>query len=174
MVNWRGDHLKAPQTVYIKKYSRYIVVFIFGMIAGSLIFLYMYGQTMDRILLENRHLISTNKKLTDEITAQEEDFDALHEQNEQKMVVQKIDILVLVDEQELDGFIQAEVIDQLREDLKALINMPVESFSETHTAVQRLIDGKTYRVNQEEFEVRLHSMVIYTTITFHISLHRVN
>ncbi len=165
--------MRVPQAHLFQRYARYIVFFILGMVTGAVIFVYIYGETMDRILWENRHLISKNNALQDEIEALEEDNDALNKQNQQTPVVKRIQIDIEKNPDDTDEFIDTEVADLLREDIKFLINMPLESIAETADALYNLIDDKTYEIEQQEIDVEVHSIIIYSTLTIKVSLHKV-
>jgi hypothetical protein len=162
--------VRTPYAFQFRRFSAYVSYFVLGVIVGALIFLYMQGQTMDRIMLENHYLISTNNKLTEELETLQEDINEMDQEQQEQLVVKTIEVDVVDPDNETDGFVKTEVADQLRDDVKSLINRPLEDLAATSTAVQNLIHNREYEVDDQKIVVRFHSMVIYTTLTIRISI----
>lgn len=161
--------MRVPQAPLVQKLSRFIVIFIIGMLVGSLIFLYMHGKMMDKLLSENLQLSYDNNNLSEENEKLEEE---ISKRTKQKLVIKKMDIKTVKDGQEkTEGFTELEVLDRLRQDLKFLIDLPLESVAETAESILQLINGKKYMINQQEVGLHVEALVIYTTLTVKVSIH---
>ncbi|GGK11409.1 hypothetical protein GCM10010965_00360 [Caldalkalibacillus thermarum] len=168
--------MKPPHPAQTRTWGRLLVSFILGMVMGALIFHYQHAHMLDKILFENRRLALELTDLRDEVAYLEKKAEDLNKQNQEEISVKKIEI-VIVNEEEIDGFTATDIIERLREELKYLIKegYSVQSVAETAETHARLIDGKTIKFEtNDEYEVKLHSMIIHTTITFKISVHKMS
>lgn len=166
--------MRVPTPSFVKKLLRLIVVFVIGMIIGSIIFLYMNGQIMENLLLENRQLDITNTKLNEDIAGLIEDKSELSKQYQQKLVIKKIDIEIISEDGETtEGFTETEISERLRKDLKFLINMPLESVAETSDTIRHLINGRKYDINQQQqYSLELETLIIFTTLKLKVSVYQ--
>lgn len=166
--------MRVPTPSFVKKLLRLIVVFVIGMIIGSIIFLYMNGQIMENLLLENRQLDITNTKLNEDIAGLIEDKSELSKQYQQKLVIKKIEIEIISEDGETtEGFTETEISERLRKDLKFLINMPLESVAETSDTIRHLINGRKYDINQQQqYSLELETLIIFTTLKLKVSVYQ--
>lgn len=166
--------MRVPTPSFIQKLLRLIVVFVIGMIIGSIIFLYMNGQIMENLLLENRQLDITNTKLNEDIAGLIEDKSELSKQYQQKLVIKKIDIEIISEDGETtEGFTETEISERLRKDLKFLINMPLESVAETSDTIRHLINARKYDINQQQqYSLELETLIIFTTLKLKVSVYQ--
>lgn len=161
--------MRLPSPSLAKFYLRFIVSFILGMIVGSIIFLFIHGQSMEELLLENRQLHSTNNILSEDLEAEKKTSEELTKRTQQTLLVKSIDISVLQNkENSMDGFMETEVIDLLREDLKFLIGLPLESIAETHDTIVQLVNSKKYVIRDKEVALQLETLIIHTTLSLDI------
>lgn len=168
--------MKLPHSSQLQKWGGHLAFLIFGFMVGALIFLYTHGHMLDKILLENRRLALEVTKLQDEVAYLEKQADDLHRRNQQELTVEQIEIII-VNEDEIDGFAATDIIEQLRDDLKYLIqeNYSVQAVGETAETHARLINGRTIRFeDNSEYRIRLLFMTIYTTITIKIQVQKTN
>lgn len=166
--------MKVPSESLLKKLSRLIASFVIGIIVGSAIFLYIYGQTWDDLYIENRKLTIQNNNLQERINTEQQLTDELNQRAKQKLKVEEIDFHIIDEDNRFDELTKTEVIEQLLNEVKVIKNEPLESIAELSDMVEKLVHKKTLDVNQQRLEVHLHRTVIYTTITFKISLHTIN
>lgn len=166
--------MRVPTPSFIQKLLRLIVVFVIGMIIGSIIFLYMNGQIMENLLLENRQLDITNTKLNEDIAGLIEEKSELSKQYQQKLVIKKIEIEIISEDGETtEGFTETEISERLRKDLKFLINMPLESVAETSDTIRHLINGRKYDINQQQqYSLELETLIIFTTLKLKVSVYQ--
>lgn len=167
--------MRVPTPSLIQKLLRLIVTFVLGIIIGSIIFLYMHGQFMENILLENRHLAITNSKLNEDIEGLVEDKSELSKRYQQKLVIKKIEIEIIEEDGAItDGFTETDISERLRKDLKFLINMPLESVAETSDTIRHLVNGRLYDINQQQYGLELETLIIFTTLKLKVSVHKKN
>jgi hypothetical protein len=165
--------VRVPTPPLIQKLLRLIVTFVLGMIIGSIIFLYMHGQIMENLLLENRHLDITNTKLNEDIQGLNEDKSELSKRYQQKLVIKKIEIEIVEEDGAItDGFTETDISERLRKDLKFLINMPLESVAETSDTIRHLVNGRLYDINQQQYGLELETLIIFTTLKLKVSVHK--
>lgn len=166
--------MRVPHPLYIKKIARYLAVFFFGSIVGGALILYMYGQIMNEILLENKQLHLMNKKLEEEYEQLEKDRDELSQRNEE-MVIKRVEIeIVNPNGDEIDGFTEAEILERARKDLRFLLQLPVKSVAETSEIIRQLVNGRKYEIQQQQYSVKLETLVLHSTTIVKISVEKLS
>jgi hypothetical protein len=168
--------MKLPHSSQLQKWGGHLAFMICGLMIGALIFLYTHAHMLDNILLENRRLALEVTKLLDEVAYLEKRAEDLDKLSQQEITVKQIEIII-VNEDQIDGFAATDIIKQLREDLKYLTqeNYSVQSVGETAETHARLINGRTIRFeDNSEYRIRLVTMIIYSTITFKIHVQKIN
>lgn len=168
--------MKAPQSHQVYKWGKELAFFIFGFLAGVLIFLYTHGHTLDKILLENRRLALEVIKLQDEVAYLQKRAEDLDKQSQKELSINQVDIHI-VNEKEIDGFAAADIIEQLREELKYLLeeNYTVQAVGETAETLAKLVDGKTITFeDNSQYRIRLLTLIIYSKLTLKIHVQKTN
>lgn len=160
--------MRVPPPSLLASLHRFIAVFMLGMLAGSIIFLYMHGQMMDKLLSQNRQLSIHNLKLSEENQKLEKE---ISKKINQKLLIKAINIKIVRDGEEMENsFTELEVLDRLHKELKFLIDLPLDSVAETADSIVHLVNGKRYVINQQEVSLHVEALVIYTTLTLLISI----
>lgn len=160
--------MRIPPPSLFHKLGRYLTIFILGILVGSLIFLYMHGKMMDKLLTENRQLTITNNKLTEDNQKLEEE---LTRRSNQRLLIKKIDIKIMAEGVEKrENLTELEVLERLHRDLKFLIDLPLDSVAETADSILQLVNGKQYVINQQVVRPQVEALIIYTTLTLKISI----
>ena len=157
--------MRAPDERIARKLSHMIIAFIFGIITGATIFLIMNGQSMEDLLLYNRVLESNMKSINQDLILSKMKEEELSYRNKQRLTIKNIEVEIIKTKSSgPDQFTETEIIDRLKDDLKFLLTMPLDSVAETTAAIEHLINGRKYEINQQEFGLELETLVIYTTI----------
>lgn len=146
----------------IMSMTRTIVSLLLGCILGSIIVLYMYGQLSEQMISENHELKSQISNLKHKIKVLEQDKDKLSNRTK-KLVIKNIEIEI-TNNSEIKDFLKVEIKNRLQEDLKFLITLPLESVAETAEAIQRLINGRMYNIQEQKYTLELESIIIYSTL----------
>jgi hypothetical protein len=162
----------VPSSSIFQKVAQIFIYFILGTLVGALIFLFMYGLSMDRLLLKNRELESTVQELTLELNSSKTKEEEL--KSKQKLVIKKIEIeIVDTKDSQTDGFTESDLRDLLRHDLKFLIGMPLTKVADTSNTLRHLVNGRTYEINQQRIGIELEALIIYTTLKVHVSIKKI-
>lgn len=168
--------MRIPHPSMVKKSAQMLACFFLGGIIGSIIVLYMYGLVMNKLVVENRQLSLNYINLQEDFENLEKSMDELTKY-QQSMKIKKIEIKIIenvVDKEKIHAYslVETEVIDLLRKDLKFLINLEMDSVAETSDAIKQVINGRTYEIQQQKIAVKLETLVIYSTIIVHVSIHK--
>lgn len=168
--------MKAPRSHQVSQWGKELAFLILGFMIGVLIFLYTHGHTLDKILLENRRLALEVIKLQDEVAYWQKRAEELDKQSQRELTVNQIEIEI-VNEKEIDGFAATDIMEQLREELKYLIeeNYTVQAVGETAETLAKFVDGKIITF-EDESQYRLHllTLIIYSKITLKIHVQKIN
>ncbi len=161
--------MRVPDIHTVQRVSFMMVSFIFGIICGALIFLIMYGHSMDDLIYENRELQSKVIELDNQLESSISEREKLSQQSQQKLVIKQIEIEILHKEGESpDRFLESEVRQLLREDIKFLISMPIESVAETSETLVHLVNGRSYEINKQKVGLKLETLVLYSRALFRV------
>lgn len=166
--------MRIPTPTLVNKLLRIIVAFVLGVIIGFIIYLYLNGQMIEDLLLENRQLGITNTKLKEDIESLQNDKNELSKKNQQQPIIKQIEVQIMTKEDEgSEGFTETEVRERLRKDLKFLVNQPLDSVGDTAETIRQLINGRKYDINQQQFGLNLETLIIHTTLTVKVSIHKI-
>jgi len=147
---------------------RYEMVFLFGLLCGAVLCLYVVGQQVDRYHLTLKTLTLENAKLQEEVRALQDKLKA----QSAKPVVRKVDVVVLGDN--LDAFLKAEVISHVKKETRFLVGLPVDSLLETHRALVRLLNNQTLTVEDRTFRLALRTLIVGETIALYMEVQPAN
>jgi hypothetical protein len=168
------NQLRIPSPALVEKLLRVIVSFVFGIIIGFIIYLYLNGQMIEKLYLENRQLGITNTKLAEDIESLQDDKNELSKRNQQKPIIKQIEIEIISKTDEAsEGFTETEINERLRKDLKFLVNQPLDSVADTAETIRQLVNGRKYDINQQQFGLNLETLIIHTTLTVKVTFHKI-
>lgn len=156
--------MRVPSGRHIYRHIRLIILFIFGMITGVIIFLFMYGQQLDRLLIRIRELENQNIQYLGQIVNMEKAEKLLKSQ--QKQTVKTIEIHPKAP----NAFIAAESTRLLMQDLSFLKNRPLEYVTNFHDGLQLMLAGRRYTIENETYSVQLKTLVISQTLHFYVEI----
>ncbi|MGC5327594.1 hypothetical protein [Brevibacillus sp. SYSU BS000544] len=145
--------MKSDRITYWK---RYLVLFVFGMLVGSGLFLFLYGREMEHLMLINRNLDLRNERLEEEL------LNLRHSQKvaRKKQDIQIEEIQVTLLDPRPDAFTEAEVVRLLEKDLAPLKGKKVDQVKEVHLILHEMLYRREYVINGKVTEVRLKTAVI--------------
>ncbi|MCF6094626.1 hypothetical protein L1765_11705 [Microaerobacter geothermalis] len=140
-----------------KKWIRYEMIFLLGALFGAFLFLFLYGQKMDNLILENNQLSILNMQLMTDIESYKKQLD----KRQQKLVVRKVNIHI---KKAPDGFMESNLIAMASNDAKFLLGKTLDSVIETHEAIINLYNQREYPIKDQYIKTKLDTLIISTEI----------
>ncbi|HEY8341391.1 MAG TPA: hypothetical protein VIK75_00050 [Calditerricola sp.] len=141
---------------------RYEMVFLFGLLCGAVLCLYVVGQQVDRYHLTLKTLTLENAKLQEEVRALQDKLKA----RSAKPVVRQVEVVIVNDN--LDAFLQAEIMSHVKKEARFLVGLPVNSLLETHRALVRLLGNQTVTVDDRAYRLALRTLVVGETVVLYM------
>ncbi|MBS4216855.1 sporulation protein [Bacillus sp. FJAT-49711] len=137
-----------------------------------MIFLYMFGVMQERngILLEERS--NQIKRLQNQITIWQEDYQELNKKNEDMLTIQEIHVrLVSYEKYNIqDRQSVFDVEEAVKEDLKSLLAKDLSTVYKNKDIIKKSIENKVTPINGKRFKLIVKEMYFYTTIHITVEL----
>ncbi|QOS99128.1 hypothetical protein JNUCC42_22560 [Brevibacterium sp. JNUCC-42] len=148
----------------LRRYLRYISLFILGAIAGGAIFLFLFTQRMEDLMLENKNLYVLNDRLQSEMDSLNE----LHKvaRRKQNVVIEDVEITFLG--QRPNTFVEEELKHSLEKDLAQLKRKKVEQVGEMHELLHELLQKREYIIQGKVMEVNIKTLVISRVLHLYV------
>ena len=156
--------MRVPSGRYIHRYIRLIILFVFGMMMGIIIFLFIYGQQLDRLQLRVRQLETQNVQYLEKIVNMEKTEKLL--KSKHKLTVKSIEIHPLA----ANAFIAAESTRLLLQDLSFLKERPLDDVANFHDGLKLMLAGRRYTIENQPYAIQLKTLVISETLHFYVEV----
>jgi len=150
--------LRVPPFESYKGLLQSTGLLISGIIIGSALFLSIYHQQLNTILIENRELIAENEKLM-------LDNNTYKKTRNQQSVVNQIDVVVESSPlNPLDKVTEQEIEKRVRNDLAVIKGQKISVIAESPHIYQSLLSKKTYRgILDKDYMVNMKTMLLIQT-----------
>ncbi len=145
----------------VKRFAwmRYVAVFMIGLVIGSSVFLIVYGQRMEQLMLFNRNMRLLNERLNDELDNLKRSQKVAKKR--QDMVVEEIKVTIVDPiDPKMNEFTSAEVIRRLEVDLAQIKGKKVEQVGEFQSLIHEMLRRREYVIERKIAEARVKTVVI--------------
>ncbi|MGG3874439.1 hypothetical protein [Brevibacillus laterosporus] len=156
--------LQEERLPKVRRYLRYISLFILGGVVGGAIFLFLFIQRMEDLMLENKNLYVLNDRLQNEM----DNLNELHKvaRKKQNVVIEDVEITFLG--QRPNTFVEEELKHSLEKDLAQLKRKKVEQVGEMHEILHELLQKKEYIIQGKVIEVNIKTLVISRVLHLYV------
>ena|GEM_PF-6470387 len=147
--------------------SRDIALILLGGIMGCAVMLIIMGNQL-QTSYEDR------KKLSDEVTELQQEKTSLEnrlQQPNQQPVIEKIHVDVLGSD---GGVTEIQTIDFVKAQLAWLINKPLSLLVTMPDLPVKMVDGRTFRIDQKELMVHVETVTVSETLYLRVTVSSVN
>ncbi|QKS72044.1 hypothetical protein FLK61_35875 [Paenalkalicoccus suaedae] len=163
--------MRVPETP-TPAVKRFLVGVVLGMLIGWLFFIYQYGDVHESLLLDIQTLESELAKQTRTIDILREDQVKQNEENERRLTVQEVRIIIANERtSKLSEWTLYELKDLIEQEVEDVRNKDIAHVAESRFFLQRMLENKTFTVNQQEYQVSLIQLFLYTTLEVHVEVH---
>lgn len=147
-------------------WKRYIVLFVWGVLAGGAAILFWYGHQLEELMLQNTNLALEKERLIEEVENLKQTQKVARKR--QEMVIEEIRVTIL-DAKPQQAIIEAEVIRRIEKDLAQLKGKKTEQVAELHPLLHELLRRREYVVERNMVEVRLKTAVISRVLQLYVT-----
>ncbi|HBI03605.1 MAG TPA: hypothetical protein DDY49_06205 [Paenibacillaceae bacterium] len=155
--------MRVPAGRHIYRHIRFIIVFIFGMLTGIIIFLFIYGQQLDTLIIKVRELENQNVEYLGQIVTMEKTEKLL---KSKKAIVKAIEIHPKAP----NALIATESKRLLIKDLSFLKDRPLEHVANFHEGLQLLLGNRRYTIENQIYIVQLKTLVVSETLHVYVEI----
>ncbi|WP_240374620.1 sporulation membrane protein YtrI [Bacillus piscicola] len=149
--------------------------FFAGLVIGSLIgwafFLFQFGAVHEELVVQinKQRLQIEHQKEQIEVLRSEEK--KRNEENEKKLTIQEVKISFTNEKKSrLNELALYELKQQAEEEVQFLKNKNIESVVEGKELIKKAIENKAYKINDNNWKLKIEEMYIYTNLELHIKI----
>ncbi len=151
--------------------------FFSGMAVGALLawvlFLYIYGVSMERNAKKIEQQKDEISELKSDIQIWMEDYAELNKKNQEKLTVQEIKVKI-VNDQKYKKYLDTLSIYEIEEETKGQLNMllakDLDSVFKSRDLITKVVENRTIPVNDKRYKLKIKSMVIYTSVSIQVEI----
>ncbi|WP_027964262.1 sporulation membrane protein YtrI [Halalkalibacillus halophilus] len=154
-----------------KNWQRVFIGFIFGVMCGYMIFLYMYGVHTERWIESNLEVREQLHKVEQENELLKRDQDDFNKESEEKLTIQSIEVEWLNEEDlGLDRFTTRALEESIHQELNSIMGQNIASVSEQRLILIRAIENKLYTVRDLNYTLTIDHITIAPTLILSINI----
>jgi hypothetical protein len=149
--------------------------FFSGMAIGGaiswVIFLYIYGVWQDRHIYKIKKQEDVIKELNNDIKIWQQEYKEMNKRNIEQLTVQKINIKITnAEKYKLDDLSVFETEEAVKHDIGMMLAKDIETVYKSKDLIKKIIENKTFKLNDKRYKLRVKEMVIYTTLSIQLDL----
>ncbi|SDH74236.1 sporulation membrane protein YtrI [Alteribacillus bidgolensis] len=152
-------------------WQRFFAGIMMGALGGWAFFLFQFGAVHEELVIEinkQRIQIENQKEQIDILRSEEK---KRNEENEKKLTIQETNINFTNEQKlRLNELALYELKQQVDDEVKFLKNKNIESVVEGKELIKKAIENKTYKVGDNEYQLHIEEMYIYTSLELHIKI----
>ncbi|AGX05811.1 MULTISPECIES: sporulation membrane protein YtrI [Bacillaceae] len=135
------------------------------------IFLFIFGVWQEDYSFKIEKQEETIAGLRNDIKLWQESFKEQNKKSLKQMTVQDIKVKITnADKYKLDTLSVLQVEDSVKEDIRILVAKDMESVSKSTGLIRKVIENRTFRINDKRYRLEVSEMVIFTTLTISLKI----
>ncbi|HEY2419786.1 MAG TPA: sporulation membrane protein YtrI [Neobacillus sp.] len=149
--------------------------FFSGMAIGGAIswciFLYIYGVWQERHSYKIHKQAEEIQALKNDITIWQQEYKEINKRNIELLTVQKINVKITNWEKyKLDQLSVFETEESVKDDINMMLAKEIETVYKNKELLKKIIENKTFKINDKRYKLHVKEMVIYTTLTIQLEI----
>ncbi|SEO85167.1 hypothetical protein SAMN04488134_11454 [Amphibacillus marinus] len=163
--------MHVPPYYKRKDWQRFMVgVFVGGMI-GYLVFLFMYGEIMERFIEENLRVRTERQELQLAYDTLEQNLTDLNQKYQEQLTINSIKIVINNAEVfKLDRFMLHELGELIKAEVNDIIGKEVVTLNDYYPILIRMIENKAYKIDGFSYQAKVAQLFINEQTEIHIEL----
>ncbi|WP_440896096.1 sporulation membrane protein YtrI [Amphibacillus sp. Q70] len=154
-----------------KNWQRLFVGIFIGGILSYFVFIYMFGQLMEKRIEENLQLRTEKQELELAYRTLEENMSDLNDKYQQKLLIHSVDIVIINAEAfRLDRFSLHELEELIKNEVSDILGKEVNTFTEHYPLLIKMVENKTYEINDLSYQATVKHLFINERSEIHIEL----
>ncbi|OEG00071.1 hypothetical protein BHF71_06390 [Vulcanibacillus modesticaldus] len=139
-----------------KSFVRNLIFFIMGIYTGFFFFLYLHGKQID-------DLMKINDRLTVELKNCKNENETLKQERKQRQQNQLIRIIKFHYDDQLDPFIETELLEKLMDETQFLIGKKIEDVKKSPDFIFQLLNQRIYKIKEKNYQINVKFVSIQST-----------
>lgn len=154
-----------------KNWQRFLAGLFVGALLSYFVFIYMYGQLLEKRIEENLQLRIEKQELQLAYQTLEQKMSDLNQKYQEKLTVHSIEIKITNAETfKLDRFSLHELQELLRSEVNVILGKEVTTLTEHYPLLIRTIENKPYNVDDFSYQAKVKHLFINEHSEIHIEL----
>lgn len=146
-----------------KTLIRNFVFLIMGIYVGIFISLYFHGNQIDELMDKNEKLALELKTSQDKVNT----YEQAAEKRTQKQLIRSVKFHF---QEELESFIETELLKVLMDETHFLIGKKVDDVGKSPEFIEQLLNKKIFKAKDKKFEITVKTIYIQSTIEIRTSV----
>src|SRR5690625_126894 len=172
MVYSRGDQLMHFFPFHKnKQWQRFFAGLLIGAIISYTIFIYMFGQLLEKRIEENLELRTENQELHLTKRTLTENLSDLNQKYQAELFIQSIAIIIAnAEELKLDRFSVLELEELIHDEVSDIVGSEIKTFQNHYPLLIRTVENKTFNVNHFSYHAEVRHLFINEQSEIHVEL----
>jgi gas vesicle protein len=167
------DIMRIPPFYQRPNWQRFLGGIFLGAVIGWLFFLYIYGESYNKQVLELKKKqaeIDDLKKDIEEIW--KKDYEECNKQNQRLLKVQEIKIKL--NHHDKMSLLTVEKLQQEAKNyLRDLIKKDIETVAKNKEFIMKTIQDKSFVVDDQKYQLRVQHFFLFTTLELHLTVKQI-
>ncbi|RSD27706.1 sporulation membrane protein YtrI [Mesobacillus subterraneus] len=165
--------MRIPPYYRKPEWQRFFSGMAVGAVLGWILFLYIYGVSMEKSSKKIEQQKDEIAELKSDIQIWMDDYAELNKKNQEKLTVQEIKVKIVNDQKYkkyLDTLSIYEIEEETKGQLNILLAKDLDSVFKSRELITKLIENKSIKVNDKRYKLKIKSMVIYTSVSIQVEI----
>ncbi|HJV17497.1 MAG TPA: sporulation membrane protein YtrI [Bacillales bacterium] len=163
--------MRIPPLYKKPSWQRLLAGTVIGGAISWCIFIYIFGVWQEehtKLILEQKEEIA---KLNNDLNIWQEEYKTANKRNIEQITVQKINVRITNWEKYgLDSFSAFQVEDKVKKDIGMMMAKDLETVFKSKDLIKKIIENKTFKINEKRYRLEIKEMVIYTTLSIQLEI----
>lgn len=153
-------------------WQRFFSGVVVGIVIGWLFFISLYGIAQENQINKITKLQDEKKSLMNDKNILLEEEKKKNSELQKKLTIQ--DIKVTIKDKnggpKLEQIVKFQLKNKIEEQIHSLISSDIESVATNKLLIYRAIEGHTFAIDDKKYQLKIESIVIYTTLELTVKI----
>lgn len=164
--------MRVPPYYHIPFWQRFLAGIVFGIIISWILFLSLYGEMQDNHVQLLKEQLAEIESLESRIALYQEDIEEINQQNENKLLIQDIQLEIMnAEKMKLIEIERYELEKQAKQQLEDLIlNKNIETVAQNKELLISSLENKQFKIDEKTYRLSVKQLYLYTTLEMYVDV----